>query len=100
MDEEAVEKLSFEGKDFKFMAAFGVYSRNFDEANEVEEKVRLNQVISRLEKEEISYPEYYELVNAKDNTRRYRFHRTRIDSSSKRDYQAKQRREGRNSRYR
>ena len=83
MENETVEKKEFQSTDFKFIAAYGVYSNNFDEATENEEKQRLNDLITKLDSEEISYPEFYEAMQEDDSERRYRFHRSRIDGSRK-----------------
>jgi len=85
MENEAVEKKEFQTTDFKFNTAYGVYSGKFDEATEDETKLRLNDFITKLESEEISYPQFYEEMQKSeaDGERRYRFHRTRIDGSRK-----------------
>lgn len=88
MTEEIVEKKIFEKADFKFNTAYGAYSEKFDQAEDNEEKSRLNELITKLEAEEITYPEFYEEISKstaeeEEEDRRYRFHRTRIQGTRK-----------------
>jgi len=87
MTEEAVEKKVFENTDFKFSAAYGAYSERFDNSeNKAEERQRLNDLIVKLDANEISYPNFYEEVSRphrEEGERRYKFHRTRISGSRK-----------------
>jgi hypothetical protein len=86
MTEEAVEKKVFDNTDFKFGAAYGVYSERFEQSKSDEERQRLNDLIVNLDSNEISYPDFYEEVSKSDREegeRRYRFHRTRISGSRK-----------------
>lgn len=102
MENEAVEKKEFQDTDFKFNAAYGVYSSKFDEATEDEGKTRLNDLITKLHAEEISYPEFYEEMQKSeaDGERRYRFHRTRIDGSRKFAYRREEQKKDRIRRHR
>ena len=100
MENEAVDKLEFQSTDFKFIAAYGVYSSNYDEASDDEERTRLNDLITKLELEEISYPEFYEAIQSgEDSERRYRFHRTRIDGSRKFAYRREEQKKDRIKRH-
>jgi len=99
MENEAVEKKEFQSTDFKFNTAYGVYSTKFDEATEDERKTRLNDLITKLEAEEISYPEFYEAMQEDDSERRYRFHRTRIDGSRKFAYRREEQKKDRIKRH-
>ena len=85
MTEELIEKKTFKNSDFKFIAAYGAYSQKFDESKEDEEKQRLNDLILKLEAEDISYPDFYEEISksGEEDERRYRFHRSRIMGSRK-----------------
>ncbi|MBC8223418.1 hypothetical protein H8E65_02440 [Candidatus Bathyarchaeota archaeon] len=86
MTEEAVEKKVFENTDFKFSAAYGAYSERFDQSEEDEERQRLNDLIVKLDTNEISYPNFYDEVSKPDqdeDEKRYKFHRTRITGSRK-----------------
>jgi len=86
MTEEAVEKKVFENTDFKFSAAYGAYSERFDKSEIDEERQRLNDLIMKLDANEIPYPTFYDEVSKPDRgegERRYKFHRTRISGSRK-----------------
>ena len=86
MTEEAVEKKVFDNTDFKFGAAYGVYSERYDQSKNDEERQSLNDLILNLDANEISYPNFYEEISRRDQEegeRRYRFHRTRISGSRK-----------------
>jgi len=87
--EEPVTKVVFDRMaDFKFAAAYAAYSKSFDKASSAEERRRLNDIISQLSNDEISYPHFYGEVN------RYlegpeggaQFKSTRIQGQRKRDY--------------
>jgi hypothetical protein len=83
MEKEAVEKKIFQKTDFKFIAAYNVYSKKFNESDE-EERQRLNELITRLSEDELSYPSFYEEISKDDSeSRRYRFHRSQIESTRK-----------------
>jgi hypothetical protein len=86
---EAVEKLSFDGMGFKFMAAYGQYAEKFDNAEE-ERKVALNELISKLKSEEMDYDAFYAAM-ASDAGDRYQFHRTKIQGSRKFAYRKNER---------
>ncbi len=86
MTEEAAEKKVFENTDFKFTAAYGAYSGRFEQSENDEERKRLNDLIVKLDANEISYPNFYEEISRPDREegeRRYKFHRTRISGSRK-----------------
>jgi len=87
--DETVEKLSFESTDFKFSTAYGKYSNQFDEADE-ERKEVLNTAISQLHMDEISYPKFYEIIDAEIDSSRP-FHRSRIQGSRKFAYRKSER---------
>lgn len=100
MDSETVDKVIFEVMDFKFSAAYGGYSKNFDEAAEPEEKRRLNDIIKKLHDNETSYPNFYAAVNMGDSEdRRYQFRRARIETTRKRAYRKQERKTERNKRH-
>ena len=86
MTEEIIEKKIFEKADFKFNTAYGAYSEKFEQAEDNEEKSRLNELIIKLEAEEITYPEFYDDISKlteEEEDRRYRFHRSRIQGTRK-----------------
>lgn len=84
MEKEAVEKKIFQKTDFKFIAAYNVYLNKFNESDNDEERQRLNELITRLSEDGLPYPHFYEEI-AKDDSesRRYRFHRSQIESTRK-----------------
>ena len=86
---EDVEKLTFTGGDFKFNIAYNEYSKRFDESEIEEEKVKLNEIITKLFEKEIDYPEFYEIIKQETDPR-YRYHRSKIGSSRKFAYRREQ----------
>jgi hypothetical protein len=95
---EPVEKLVFETADFKFTAAYGAYSKHFDEADN-ERRETLNTAITQLHSEEISYPEFYETIDSDIDSKRP-FHRSRINTSRKFAYRKNERKVDRIRRHR
>lgn len=87
---EPVNKLSFENMDFKFMAAYNQYSEKYDEAREDTRRVELNDAISQLYSNKITYPEFYSTLDREINDKN-RFHRSRITTSRKFAYRANER---------
>ena len=84
MEKEAVERKVFQKTDFKFIAAYNVYSNKFNESDDDEERQRLNELITMLSEDELSYPSFYEEMSKDDpDARRYRFHRSHIESTRK-----------------
>lgn len=85
MEKEEVEKKVFQNPDFKFNAAYNTYSKVFDESDDIEEKLGLNELISKLSENEISYPDFYNEIAEKysGEKQNYRFHRTRIEGTRK-----------------
>jgi len=91
------EKLVFQGQDFKFMAAYSQYSTKFDKASTDEEKESLNHAISSLHRGEISYEEFYNLINKGQVEKR--FHRSQITTSRKFEYRRKEQKQDRLKRH-
>lgn len=87
MTEEIVEKKIFEKSDFKFNTAYGAYSEKFELAEDNEEKKNLNELITKLDSAEITYPDFYDEISKsteeEEEDRRYRFHRSRIQGTRK-----------------
>jgi hypothetical protein len=88
MSDARVEKLVFEGSDFKFDVAYKAYSEAFDGADE-ERRASLNDAITKLHGEEITYPEFYDYV--KESDQGHRFHRSQISTTRKFAYRANER---------
>jgi hypothetical protein len=102
MTEEVVEKKVFENTEFKFTAAYGAYSKKYDQSEEDEARQRLNELILKLDADEISYPDFYEEISKSDqdeDERSYRFHRTRIEGSRKFAYRKKEQKSDRVKRH-
>jgi hypothetical protein len=87
---ESVKKLSFDNMNFKFMAAYGQYSDKFDEAESEERKTELNEAITQLHVNEITYPDYYSILDEESDERR-KFFRARINTTRKFAYRANER---------
>ena len=88
MSDRRVEKLVFDGSDFKFNVAYKAYSDAFDGASD-ERRESLNDAITKLHGTEISYPEFYEAVNEGDQG--HRFHRSQISTTRKFAYREAER---------
>ena len=86
---ESVEKRSFDGMNFKFMAAYNQYSENFDGA-ENDRQLELNDLITKLYLNEINYDAFYAAMATEDSDR-YEFHRTKISTSRKFAYRKNER---------
>jgi hypothetical protein len=87
---ESVKKLSFENMDFKFMAAYGQYSNKFDEAPNEDRKNELNQAITQLQKNEITYPDYYSILDQESDDRK-KYFRAKISTTRKFAYRENER---------
>ncbi len=100
-EEETVSKVTFEDvTDFKFSAAYEAYSRAFDEAPNEEDKQILNDLVSQLAKDEISYSHFYRDINSfRDDTGGRGFRRARIYGQRKRAYRRDQVEKNRNKRH-
>ncbi len=97
MTSEETEKLSFDSTDFKFNVAYQAYEKAFDEAAP-EDRVALNEAITKLHSKEITYPQFYDALSDEEG-RRYRFHRSQINTSRKFAYRAAERKANRIKRH-
>jgi hypothetical protein len=88
MSDKPIEKLVFSGSDFKFNVAYKAYSDAFDGASE-EKRASLNEAITKLHGEEITYPEFYGAISTGEET--HRFHRSQIITTRKFAYRAAER---------
>jgi len=90
-------------QDFKFHLAYGVYSRAWDENASETARLRLNELISALSKDdtEDGYFAFYRGIQGyrKDPTS-FRPGRMRIETQRKRDWQRRSARDIRNRRHR
>ncbi|UCD45575.1 MAG: hypothetical protein JSV27_03570 [Candidatus Bathyarchaeota archaeon] len=91
-EEQPVSKITFDGaKGFKFAAAYEAFSKAFDENDVAERKEQLNDLVSRLSNDEISYPLYYnELNRFREGEDNREFRRVRIQGQRKRAYRRDQ----------
>ncbi|MBN2335737.1 hypothetical protein JXL21_09265 [Candidatus Bathyarchaeota archaeon] len=96
MSSEETKKLSFESTDFKFNVAYQAYAKAFDEADP-EDHESLNDAVTKLFNEEISYPNFYDAIS--DESRRHQFHRSQISTSRKFAYRAAERKTDRIKRH-
>ncbi len=86
---EQVEKLSFDGMDFKFMAAYNQYSEKYDDAEDARQ-AELNDLITKLHTKEIEYDAFYAAMDSEEGDR-YQFHRSKITGSRKFAYRKNER---------
>ena len=92
-DEGSISKIhDDEITDFKLKAAYRTYSQLFDDIEEMVERRKLNDLMSRLVNEEIGFQQFYGEINRyKENvSQSRRFHRTSIRGQRKRAYRRDQ----------
>ncbi len=89
-EEESITKLTFDSTDFKFLAAYEAYSKVFDDATEVV-KQELNEMLTKLSADEISYPRFYSRISQfREEGESREFRRVRIQGSRKFAYRRKE----------
>ncbi|MGD0549410.1 MAG: hypothetical protein ABSA81_02545 [Candidatus Bathyarchaeia archaeon] len=98
------QKLEIDrAQDFKFHVAYGVYARAWEDNKSDTARLRLNELISSLSKDD-SEDSYYAFYSGIQEYRRdsmsFRSGRTRIQTSRKRDWQQRDSRDRRDSRHR
>ena len=88
--------------DFRFHAAYEAYSEIWDKTTSQETKKELNEIMSSLSKEEISYSSFYKRLDQfrRQDSKHYAYPRERIETQRKRDWRKRQTRDMRNSRHR
>jgi hypothetical protein len=98
MSDEPILQMKFDQmSDFKFKAAYKTYSELFNDSQETDDKRILNDSITKLFEDEISYKQFYNEINQYRDSpeKERRFHRTRIKGKRKwahrRDQQEKDR---------
>ena len=87
---ESVEKLSFDDMDFKFMAAYGQYADKFEQADNEERKTKLNEAITQLHKDELSYQDFYAAIDDESEDQK-KFYRAKINTTRKFAYRKNER---------
>jgi hypothetical protein len=102
VEEAPVSKVTFdEISDFKFTAAYEAYSKAFDDVSGAEQRQRLNDLVSQLSTEEISYGRFYgELNQFREEADGREFRRVRIQGQRKRAYRRDQQERDRHKRHR
>ena len=105
VDDAVVPKLLIDRpSDFKFHAAYEIYSRAWDKTSSKEVKMKLNEIITSLSKGEIDYQSFYGKINRYRmtfNSERYRGGaRARIQTLRKRDWRRIKAKNERNARHR
>jgi hypothetical protein len=101
---ETVQKLLIDRpSDFRFHAAYLIYSGAWDKSTSAEIKKKLNEIVEALSKNEMDYESFYREIN------RYRAEfnpehftggfQTRIETQRKRDWRKREERESRNKRH-
>jgi hypothetical protein len=98
------QKLEIDrAQDFKFHVAYGVYARAWEDNKSDTARLRLNELISSLSKDD-SEDSYYAFYSGIQEYRRdsmsFRSGRTRIQTSRKRDWQQRDSRDRRDRRHR
>ena len=100
--EEEVKKLLVDKpSDFKFHAAYLAYSKTWDKLKEPDTRAELNDILTSLSKEEMSYSSFYRTLDdyRRRGSKHYEFSRDRIETQRKRDWRKKQTRSQRNQRH-
>ena len=97
------QKLEIDrARDFKFHVAYGVYARAWEDNKSDTARLRLNDLISSLSKDD-SEDSYYAFYSGIQEYRRdsmsFRSGRTRIQTSRKRDWQQRDSRDRRDRRH-
>lgn len=102
VNNEAVLKLSIDNpSDFKFHAAYIVYSQAWDKTSSPEVKTKLNEIIEALSKSEIDYEGFYERLSqyrSDFNSQQYGG-RMFIETQRKKDWRRMQEKNARNARH-
>jgi len=101
-DEEVTKLMIDRPSDFRFHAAYLAYSETWDKITLQETKTELNDIMSLLSKEEISYSSFYKRLDEyrRGGSKHFAYPRKRIETQRKRDWRKRQNKDMRNSRYR
>ena len=87
--------------DFKFHLAYEVYSKAWDHNSLDSVRIKLNELISSLAKDENGYSDFYaEMQEYRRDSGGFRSGKLSIETSRKRDYQRTTTRNDRNRRHR
>ena len=102
-ENEEVTKLMIDRpSDFRFHAAYLAYSETWDKSTFQETKTELNEIMSLLSKEEITYSIFYKRLDEyrRQGSKHFAYPRKRIETQRKRDWRKRQNKDMRNSRHR
>jgi hypothetical protein len=101
-EEEATKLMIDKPSDFRFHAAYLAYSETWDKIVSQETKTELNEIISLLSEEKISFSSFYKRLDEyrRQGSPHYAFPRKRIETQRKRDWRKRQNKDMRNKRYR
>lgn len=101
-EEEAIKLMIDKPSDFRFHAAYLAYSETWDKIVSQETKTELNEIISLLSEEKISFSSFYKRLDEyrRQGSPHYAFPRKRIETQRKRDWRKRQNKDMRNKRYR
>jgi len=97
------KQLIDRSSDFRFHAAYLVYSEAWDKASSSEVKLKLNEIIAALSADKIDYETFYrEISQYRVGFNREHFSgagRTFIETQRKKDWRKREERESRNKRH-
>lgn len=99
--EEVTKLLIDKPSDFKFHAAYLAYSGTWNKVTSPDTRTELNNILTSLSKEEMSYSSFYRALDdyRRRGSKHYEFSRERIETQRKRDWRKKQTRSQRNQRH-
>jgi len=99
--EEVTKLLIDKPSDFKFHAAYLAYSGTWNKITSPDTRTELNNILTSLSKEEMSYSSFYRALDEyrRRGSKHYEFSRQRIETQRKRDWRKKRNKQERNSRY-
>jgi len=105
VDVAVVPKLLIDRpSDFRFHAAYLIYSQAWDKSESQEVKSKLNEIMTLLLKDEINYESFYRKISqyrVELNTEHYYVGtRTTIETQRKRDWRRRDAKSARNARHR
>jgi len=88
--------------DFRFHAAYLVYSDTWDRASSPETKLKLNEAITMLSEDKIDYETFYRQISqyrGHSGTDQYGGGRVYIETQRKRDWRRREQKDERNKRH-
>jgi len=105
VDDDVVPKLLVDRpSDFRFHAAYLVYSQAWDKTSSQEVKMKLNEILTSLSKDEIDYETFYGKISQYrvefNPEHHYVGMRARIETQRKRDWRRREEKNARNARHR